>query len=160
MPVSASITRPDSSLSGRVFQEVNSYRCSHGAANLERHAGLDQLAQQHCEYLIKHRGESSLYGKNVNHIGFEGRALYARERYQMQSIAENVAAASGSGSSTASNLVHLWAGSKDHEHNMRDKWTHTGIGVAVASDGMVFSTQLFSTVSNFQMTTRDRFNSF
>ncbi|MEO5913521.1 MAG: CAP domain-containing protein [Luteolibacter sp.] len=159
MPVSASL-HPDSSLSGQVFQEVNSYRRSHGASDLERHTGLDRLAQEHCEYLRTHRGQFGIYGKNVSHVGFEGRTLIARERYQMQSVSENVAAANHPGKGAAATLVKLWSESKDHEYNMRSEWTHTGIGVVVDSDGMVFSTQIFATVSNFQMTTRNRFNSF
>ena len=159
LPVSASI-RPASSLSEKVFQQVNAYRRSHGAADLERHSGLDQLAQKHCEYLRDHRGQYGIYGKYVSHVGFEGRSLIARERYQMMSFSENVVAASGGGSNMASTLVQLWAGSKDHEYNMRSDWSHTGVGLVVDKDGMIFSTQLFATVSNFQMATRNRFNSF
>ena len=157
--VSAAI-RPDSSLSGQILQEVNTYRRSHGASDLERHAGLDRLAQQHCEYLRKHRGAFGIYGKNVSHIGFEGRALAARERYHMMSCSENVAAANVSRKSAAPTLVSLWAKSENHEYNMRSAWTHTGIGVVVDDDGTVFSTELFATISNSQMTTRQRFNGF
>ena len=46
-------------------------------------------------------------------------------------------------------LIELWKDSKDHHKNMLDDWTHTGIGVVVDSDGMVFATQIFSTVSYF-----------
>lgn len=159
LPVSASI-RPDSSLSGRILTEVNAYRHSHGASELQRHAGLDRLAQQHCEYLRQHKGQFGLYGKNVSHFGFEGRALIARERYQMTSVSENVAAATGPGSNPAPILVKLWAGSKDHEHNMRSSWTHTGVGVVVDSEGTVYSTQLFATVSSSLLTTRNRFSGF
>ncbi len=159
IPVSASY-KPDSSLAGRIYQEVNSYRGSHGASALQRHAGLDRLAQEHCEYLRSHRGQFGVYGKNVSHVGFEGRTLVARERYQVHSLSENVAAAKVPGGSKAGQLVKLWSESKNHEYNMRSDWTHTGVGVVVDSDGMVFSTQLFATVSEFQMTTRNRFNSF
>ncbi len=159
MPVSAAL-RPDSSLSGKVLQEVNSYRRSHGTSDLERHAGLDRLAQEHCEYLRQHRGSFSLSGKNVSHMGFEGRALVARERYQMQSISENVAAANYPGMKAAPTLVKMWSESKGHDQNMRSSWTHTGLGVVVDSDGMVFCTQLFATVSQSQMTTRQRFGGF
>lgn len=159
MHVSASI-RPDPSLSGQVFQRVNSYRGSVGASTLQRHAGLDRLAQQHSEYLRQHRGTFKLHGKNVSHFGFEGRALAARERYQMQNVSENVAAANHPGQSPAPVLVKLWQGSKDHDSNMRQSWTHTGVGVVVDSDGMVFATQLFATVSNSQLATRERFNRF
>ena len=159
LPVSAA-ARPDTSLTGQVFQAVNAYRRQHGASELQRHAGLDRLAQEHCEYLRQHRGTFRLYGKNVSHFGFEGRALMARERYQMQSVSENVAAANHPGESPGPVLVTLWAGSKDHELNMRSSWTHTGVGAVMDSDGTIFATQLFASVSHSQLTTRERFNRF
>lgn len=159
VPVSASF-KPDSSLTGRVFTEVNSYRRSHGASDVQRHAGLDRLAQEHCEYLRKNRGTFELYGKNVSHFGFEGRALLARERYQMMNVSENVAASTRAESNAATTLVKLWSQSKDHDHNMRSTWTHTGVGAVVDADGTVFSTQLFSTISYSQLTSRERFNRF
>ena len=64
------------------------------------------------------------------------------------------------GKSAPAILVKLWSESKDHEFNMRQEWTQTGVGAVVDSDGTVYSTQIFATVANFQMTTRNRFNSF
>lgn len=157
--VSASL-RPDTSVSGRLFDEVNSYRRSQGAKDVQRHSGLDRLAQEHCEYLRRNRGSFSIYGRNVSHFGFEGRALAARERYNMASVSENVAAANYPGKNSPSLIVELWKESKDHHKNMVDSWTHSGIGVVVDSDGMVFATQLFSTVNNSQLVMRERFNSF
>lgn len=154
VPMSVS-SRPDASVSARLFHDVNSYRRSQGGSDLQRHPGLDQLAQRHSEYLLKNRGTFSLNGKNVSHIGFEGRSLVARERLQMTSFSENVVAGQGS-----KNLVELWKGSKDHHKNMLDEWTHTGIGVAVGSDGMVFATQLFSIQNLSQRSNRERFNRF
>ena len=167
MPVSATI-RPevsspahgDKSLSGRLFDTVNDYRLSQGAQAVERHAGLDRLAQQHCEYLRQNRGTFSLYGKNVSHYGFDARAIAAREGYQMSSVSENVAAANYPGSNSSAVIVQLWKESKDHHKNMIDDWTHSGVGVVVDSDGMVFATQLFATKSYSQMTMRERMNSF
>lgn len=153
-------TRPDASLSAQVFQEVNAYRHSQGAKELQRHAGLDRLAQQHCEYLRQHRGTFLLSGKNVSHFGFEGRALFARTRYHMTAISENVAASSQAGTHPAPVLVRLWAGSKDHRKNMLGDWTDTGIGAVVDSDGTVFATELFATVSYSQLAPRERFNQF
>lgn len=159
MPVSASI-HSDSSVTGRLFQEVNNYRASKGKASVQRHPGLDKLAQQHSEYLRAHRGSFSLSGKNVSHIGFEGRALYARERYQMDNVSENVAAATRPGQNSPHLLLQLWQGSKDHNENMLDDWTYSGIGVAVDEDGTVFATQLFGNASMSQMSMRTRFNQF
>lgn len=159
LPVSASL-RPDASITGRLYQEVNAYRASRGRQPLQRHAGLDRLAQAHCEYLRQHRGTFTLQGRNVSHFGFEGRVLMARQRYQMDSCSENVAASSKVPGSTTQRLVALWKDSKDHHKNMLDDWTHTGVGIVVDSDGMIFATQLFSTQSSSQMSMRERFNSF
>ncbi len=158
VPVSAPSS--DSSLSGKVFAKVNAYRQQHGASVLQRHAGLDKLAQQHCEYLRKHRGSFSIYGTTVSHFGFEGRAAYAREAFQMESVSENVAASGSYSKDQPASLVSLWAGSKGHNQNMLNSWTYTGVGVVVDDDGTVFSTQLFSTVSNSQLTMHRRFTGF
>ena len=161
MPVSASaFNRSGLSITSRLFQEVNAYRRSKGRSELQRHAGLDRLAQKHCEYLRDHRGTFSLNGKNVSHIGFEGRTLIARERYQMGSVSENVAATSKVPGSTTQRLITLWIGSKDHHRNMLDDWSQTGVGVVVDSDGMVFATQFFATTNSSPMSTRERFNRF
>jgi uncharacterized protein YkwD len=156
----SSTVRPDSSLTGQVHHQVNAYRATKGTGPLQRHSGLDRLAHEHCEYLRKHRGTFQLSGKNVSHFGFESRALAARELYNMHNVSENVAAATHPGNNKAGVLVSLWKGSKDHHKNMLDDWTHTGIGVVVDSDGTVFSTQLFSTVSMNQISVRERFNRF
>lgn len=141
MPVSRSMGN-DSSLAGQVFQEVNSYRASKGKSALVRHAGLDRLAQKHCDYLVKTRGSYGLHGKNVSHIGFESRVALARHKYSISSIGENVVSST---TKSSSHLVNLWIGSKGHEHNMRGDWTCTGVATAVTPEGTVISTQVFGT---------------
>ena len=94
-------SKPDSSLTGQLLQEVNTYRRNHGAPDLQRHAGLDSLAQKHCEFLRDNRGKFGIHGSgNVSHMGFEGRALLARQRYNMLSCAENVASISDTSDGT------------------------------------------------------------
>lgn len=159
MPVSAS-SHASSSLADRLFDDVNAYRRSKGASNLVRHAGLDKLAQEHCQYLMQHRGSFSLKGKNVSHIGAQDRFIVAQHVYQMANVSENVASCSKSSGSTTQALITLWKNSDDHHRNMIDVWTHSGIGVAVDADGMVFATQIFATKNNSLMQTRDRFNQF
>lgn len=159
IPVSGSI-HPKSSVSTQIFDDVNGYRASQGAKKLQRHAGLDRLAQEHCEYLRQHRGTFSLNGRNVSHIGFDGRALLARERYQMASVSENVAASTHPKGGASKAMIDLWKGSKDHHKNMLDEWQYTGVGAVVDSDGTVFSTQIFGNQGTSGMLTRTRFNSF
>ena len=161
MKVSASFAPPTShSSSGRVFEKVNAYRLSKGKNALQRHPGLDRLAQDHCEYLRKNRGKFSLYGTNVSHMGFDGRVSVARHRYQMENMSENVAAGATHGQAEDAMLVDLWKSSKDHHKNMLDTWAYTGVGFIKDADGTVFSTQLFGTGNYSAISPRDRFTRF
>jgi uncharacterized protein YkwD len=147
-------------LANGLFDEVNGYRLSRGAKPLQRHGGLDNLALKHSDYLRRHRGSFSLHGKNVSHYGSDARFLVAREGYGMASVSENVAASPHAGAGTPAAIVQLWKQSRDHHKNMTDAWTHSGMGVVVDSDGMIFATQIFAVKSSSQMTMRDRMNSF
>jgi uncharacterized protein YkwD len=139
VPVSSSLGS-EAALSDQVFAEVNSYRASKGKPMLQRHAGLDRLAQQHCDYLAKNGDKAGLHGKYVGHQGFEGRSDMARFQYKITTIGENVVASTNR---SPKHLINLWVGSKGHEHNMRGDWTCTGIATAVNAQGMVVSTQIF-----------------
>jgi uncharacterized protein YkwD len=155
--------RGDSSLTGNIHHDVNDLRVSQGVTPLRRHAGLDKLAIEHCEFLRKNRGRFSLYGKNVSHHGAEGRAVVAMRSLEMTSFSENVAwtTTGPSHAATSRALIGLWQESpKHHDAMMEEEWTHTGVGVAVDTDGSVFATQIFATKSMSLMATRDRFNQF
>lgn len=130
-------------LVAEVTVEVNRYRQEKGAKPLPRDRGLDQLAQSHANYLLQNRGRFSLHGSIVSHMGFDGRALIARERLGFDNISENVAATSGGPRGAAQTFRRLWTNSRGHEYTMRSAWTHTGVGVAVADDGLVVAVQLF-----------------
>lgn len=146
VPVSSSFGR-EAALSDQVFAEVNSYRASKGKSTLQRHAGLDRLAQQHCDYLAKNGEKQSLHGKYVSHYGFEGRSDMARYQYKIMTLGENVVASSNR---SPKHLLNLWSGSKSHEHNMRGDWTCTGVATSVNTQGMVVSTQLFGSAPSSQ----------
>lgn len=137
-----------------LWKQVNAYRASKGLAPLKRHPGLDSLAQQHSDYLLKNRAKL-LTGRG-SHAGFQSRAAVARGQYNIEALSENVAYATRGG-----NLVQTWISSRPHERAMRGKWTHTGIGLAIDRDGMMFATQLFGTPSkNSHMALRERFGPY
>ncbi|MCW1885734.1 CAP domain-containing protein [Luteolibacter flavescens] len=156
------VTKSDGSLAGTIHSQVNSYRQSKGREVLQRHAGLDRMAQQHSEFMRRNRGKFS--GKNaaanISHYGFEERALNAQRTMKMSNVAENIATCSGSHSSAANTLVGAWKNSSSHDKNMRGKWSTTGIGVVVDKDGTVFATQLFATESHSHMALTDRMRQF
>ena len=93
-------------------------------------------------------------------MGSDGRSAVVRERYNMLNVGENVAAASHAGGAPVPSLMSLFKNSAQQKKNLLDKWTHTGVGVVVDSDGMVFATELFSTVNYSQMSNRERFNHY
>ncbi len=158
-PVDA--TSPNTALADAVTGSVNSYRVSHGASELKRHAGLDLLARNHSKYMRANRGKFTPNETNANHLGFEGRAMVARRHYDFSSSTETVAAvAKGtSDARSASKLLALWKESPQDEKAMSTKeWTHTGIGTITDSDGTVFATQIYGTENLFPSTRRDRFN--
>ncbi len=141
----------ESTLSQELFQRVNSYRSSRGVSSMQRNAGLDLLARQHCEYLRQHRGTFSLYGKNVSHMGIETRARLASLRYHIDTYGENVAFTMSlpTETQTVTALVRLWQNSENHQYAMVQKaWTDTGVGTVVDRDGAVFATQIFGIVND------------
>lgn len=146
-----------------MLKGVNAYRVSHGVPELQNHAGLASLAQKHSEFMRQNRGKFELKGKqgrNITHLGFEGRTLVARQRYNITNCVENVAYVSNTSKGVAPTIVGLWANSKTHDSNMRGPSTHTGIGIVKDTDGTIFFTELFGTIGNSQITTRNRFNGF
>lgn len=150
-------------IASAITQQVNAYRSGIAVRVLQRHSGLDQLARSHSQYLRSHRGQFSLSGTNVSHMGADGRSMVAMRQYQFNSTSECVAAMpmTGSAQQTAASFVSSWKKSSDHNYALRNsEWTHIGAGVAVDADGMVFATLLFATGGNFQMPARDRYTGF
>ena len=144
--------------SNQIFGKVNQYRSSRGKSALQRHSGLDRIAQDHCEFLRKNRGSFKLNGRNVSHIGFDGRAAAARHLYQMYSVSENIAFSSGPGSSASQRMLDLWVSSPGHHKNLLDDWMYSGVGVVTDVDGAVISAQLFGNAGMSHLSTRERFN--
>jgi uncharacterized protein YkwD len=153
MRVSVSAGPPANSAEGKLLAEVNAYRSREGHRPLVRNPYLERMARQHSEFMRQNRGRFSLHGKNVSHIGFEGRAFLAKRVYNIGTLGENVASAK---SVSMPQLVQLWANSKGHDDNLKASWTETGIGVVEDEDGMIFATQLFGTRSTSRMAFSDR----
>lgn len=143
----------------RLEGEVNRYRRSLGKNPIQRHPGLDRLAQLHCEFMAMNPGKFELGSDIITHYGFEERSLRAQRQYGLLSLAENVAGGPYS-SSMASRFARAWIASPGHDFNLRHDWDATGFGVHITPSGTAYATQLFGTRSgsHFQMT--DRMRSF
>jgi uncharacterized protein YkwD len=153
----AAAPRSDGSLTGQIHSQVNSHRGALGKSALPRHTGLDRLAQQHSEFMVRNRGKIE---GGLTHYGFEERALAAQRLMGMSNVAENIATCSGSFSSPSSTLVGAWKNSSGHAKNMKSTWDVTGVGVAVAPDGTVFATQIFASQSHSHMAITNRMRQF
>ena len=158
VPMSSGTTsKSDGSLAGSIHSQVNAHRGAIGKASLPRHAGLDQLAQQHSEFMMRNRDKIK---GGLSHYGFEERALAAQRLMSMSNVAENIATCSGGFTSPTSTLVEAWKKSSGHAMNMKSHWDATGVGVAVAPDGTVFATQIFATQSHSHMAMTERMRQF
>ena len=154
---SAGPSRGDGSLAGSLHAQVNAHRGAIGRSSLPRHAGLDRLAQQHSEFMLRNRGKIE---GGLTHYGFEERAMAAQRLMSMSNVAENIATCSGGFTNPSSSLVNAWKNSSGHAKNMGSNWDVTGLGVAVASDGTVFATQIFASQSQSHMAMTDRLRQF
>ena len=150
----ATAVKSDGTLAGTIYAQVNSYRTSKGKSQLPRHAGLDKMAREHSEYMLRNSKSG------ISHTGFEERALKAQRLMSMGDVAENVATCRGQGKNAASVLVNAWKNSSGHEMNMRGMFTATGIGVAVGPNGEVYATQLFGFEDHSHLTTTSRMRQF
>jgi uncharacterized protein YkwD len=131
-------------LSNQVFIEVNRYRASQHLPDVKRHEGLDQLALAHSQFLVKQRGTSWVYGKNVNHVGSAWRASSAKKSYHMHRYGENVAAILSKPENLSGHLLLMWKTSYYHNQTMLGDWTHSGISLLIDEDGAIFATQVFT----------------
>lgn len=154
---SVAISKSDGSLAGNIHSQVNAHRGAIGKPSLPRHAGLDGLAQQHSEFMMRNRDRIK---GGLSHYGFEERAMAAQRLMSMSNVAENIATCSGGFNSPTSTLVEAWKNSSGHAMNMKNNWDATGVGVAVAPDGTVFATQIFATQSHSHMAMTDRMRQF
>lgn len=133
------VTASDRAASDTLFNQVNAYRVKIGKPPFKRHPGLDHLAMAHSVFLRANRGKFKLSKSgNVSHLGFEGRAAYARINYGLDHMGENVAAGT-----RGIPLLDVWLSSPTHAAALKSDWTYSGMGVAVDADGMAFATQLF-----------------
>lgn len=147
---SSSKAASSGSVEAQLWNQVNAYRSSIGLQPLQRHAGLDSLARQHCNYLVQHRGQFSMYGKNVSHVGFEGRYAIAKTKFNMSTISENVIFGDKLEGNTATALLNGWKSSSNHNSNMRQKWELSGLAVVKTSDGAYYATQIFAVPGSTQ----------
>ncbi|MBC7903413.1 MAG: CAP domain-containing protein [Gemmatimonadaceae bacterium] len=88
----------------------------------------------------RHSANMASKAVSFGHGGFKQRAIIiANDLSGTSSTGENVAY----GKMTAREVVNAWLKSKQHRANIEGKFTHTGVGVARNSKGVVYYTEMF-----------------
>lgn len=128
-----------SSLERRAFDLVNSERRERGEAPLVWDEGLSQMARAHSADMAR--------SQNLDHRGPDGRDMAERARAMgirgWRVLGENIAYNQGFNDPSGF-AVQRWMGSSKHRDNiLNGQFTRTGIGVARASDGSIYFTQVF-----------------
>ena len=121
------------SLSRQILIYVNEYRRSKGLPALQPNSYISSVALGHSRDMLTGR---SPFG----HDGFRQRIDQISGRLgKLHVAAENVA----SGPMGAREVVDGWLHSPGHRRNIEGDFRLTGIGLAEASNGMIYFTQIF-----------------
>ena len=126
-------------LERRAFDLINAQRVARGQRALLWDAELARLARQHSENMAT--------AGFFNHEAPGGMTMVNRARQQgirgWHALGENIAYNQGY-DDPAGFVATRWMISNKHRENLlNSRWTRSAIGVAIASDGRVFFTQVF-----------------
>jgi uncharacterized protein YkwD len=132
-PDSTTATRTTATISREILFFVNEFRRSKGLSALQANSYISSVALGH--------SRDMLTGKSpFGHDGFRQRIDRISSRLgKLHVAAENVA----SGPMGAREVVDGWLHSPGHRRNIMGDFQLTGIGVAVAANGMIYFTQIF-----------------
>lgn len=123
----------------RAFDLINLERQRRGLSALAWDGGLVRLARYHSQNMAR--------GGFLSHVDREGLDLKARAQalglHGWRTIGENIAYNQGYDDPTAF-AVERWMVSEKHRENaLSDEYTHAAVGIARASDGTYYFTQVF-----------------
>lgn len=123
----------------RAFDLINAERQRRGVRPLVWDGGLTRLARYHSQNMAR--------GGYLNHVDRDGLDLKGRARalgfHGWSTLGENIAYNQGFDDPTAF-AVERWMVSHKHRENaMNGDYTHAAVGIARASDGTYYFTQVF-----------------
>lgn len=125
-------------LERRALEGVNEIRVEHGLQPLEYHEGLTVAARDYSEKMVRFNFFS--------HTGADGSKLDERAKeygLKFRAIGENLHSSRGY-DDPVSVALEDWMKSAGHRESLlNDRYTHTGVGVAIGNDGTAIFTQLF-----------------
>lgn len=116
---------------------VNEQRTKQGLPALRHWKTLSDIARTHSENMAS---QTVAFG----HGGFKERASQLKRTTPLSTFGENVAYSYGV-KDPLTTAVNGWMKSPSHRDNILGKFEETGIGIAFATDGTCYITQLFAT---------------
>lgn len=133
----AAFSTPD--LEKQAFDLLNSQRAAKSLPALAWNDDVARIARLHSENMAKY--------KFFSHTGLDGSMVNDRADLcgvsKWRAIGENIAFNRGY-AKPAEFAVDRWMRSTAHRENiLNDRWTESGVGVALAEDGSIYFTQVF-----------------
>lgn len=137
--VKASVIVNTASVEQIAFDLINAKRAENGLKPLIWNDDVAAIARLHSQSMAEYTFFS--------HRGIDGMIVSDRADTaglkKWRSIGENIAFNRGY-TDPAEKAIELWMGSASHRHNMLSTdWRESAVGVAVASDGSFYFTQVF-----------------
>lgn len=119
-------------LRNEVLKLVNEHRAEMNLPALQMKDDISKAATIHSGNMASHKIP-------LSHEGFDERVGGLMKKYGAHGGAENVV----DGAKTAQKALDLWLHSPGHRKNIEGNFNLTGIGIATASDGTIYITQIF-----------------
>jgi uncharacterized protein YkwD len=126
---------PSAALERQTHAKVNAYRASRGLATL---TWSDVIADQ----ARRHSTNMATGVTDFGHDGFDERAANIAKSVAWTGVGENVCMVANQ-PDPVTVAVNRFVDSRSHRRNIEGDFDMTGIGIARASDGSVYFTQIF-----------------
>ncbi|HET7276205.1 MAG TPA: CAP domain-containing protein [Longimicrobiaceae bacterium] len=128
---------PIAALEADLHERINVYRSSRNLPALHLDPFLSSLARGHSERMASRQ-------RSFGHAGIEERVEAARDSLGVGIFSENVARNNYSPDRVVDSAVSGWVSSSGHLQNLTGDYDLTGVGIARASDGTYFITQIYA----------------
>ena len=140
LPIPLQAGQWESTVADNLYRLLTAHRQQHNLPPLERNDQLARAAQS----LSNHMAATGLFNHEADGRTYEQRM--EAEGYDACSSAENILQNhKGNPARIAKSMMAQWTTSPDHNSDMLGDYAEVGIGVAVASDGRAYATQVFGT---------------
>jgi len=128
-----SVAHAQNSMADSILFYINKHRAEIGLVRLQMDNGISAVAAKHSQQMAKG-------AVPFGHDGFDDRVKsISKDIDHVNGFAENVA----KGQMNAEEVTNLWLESEAHRKNIDGDYRLTGIGIAKATNGDLYFTEIF-----------------